>query len=146
MILIIFHMNKAVARIREMTNGFSDLKVSKADEAWVMREGFKTLAQTIGLMAPHLAEEIWHMIGEEGLVANSSWIKADESLLGAENITIGVQVNGKVRGTITLPKGSDKDTTEQLAMNDNDVQKALQGLTIRKVIVVPDRIVNVVAG
>jgi leucyl-tRNA synthetase len=141
-----FHMNKAVARIREMTNDFSNLRLAQADEAYVLREGFKTLAQTISLMTPHLAEEIWTMIGEEGLVANSTWLVADESLLQSEDVTIGVQVNGKMRTTITLPKGSDKETTEQTAMNDNAVQKAIEGMTVRKIIVVPDRIVNVVVG
>jgi leucyl-tRNA synthetase len=141
-----FHMNKVVARIRTLSNALAELMFANEDEAWVMREGFVTLSQLISPITPHLAEELWSMLGGEGLVADSTWPEADESLLASEDITIGVQVNGKVRATITLPKGSDKETTEKLAMNDNAVQKAIEGLTVRKIIVVPDRIVNVVAG
>lgn len=141
-----FHMNKAVARIREMSNAFSSLMLSKPDEAWVLREGYTSLAQMISIIAPHLGEELWHMLGHQGLVADSSWPVVDESLLGSNDVTIGVQINGKVRSTITLPKGSSKEAAEKLAMANDDVLRAIDGKTIRKVIVVPDRIVNVVVG
>ena len=141
-----FHMNKAVARIREMSNEFSSLDSSKSDEAWVMREGFTTLAQLISPLTPHLAEEIWAMLDMDGLVADSTWPVADCSILADDAVTIGVQVNGKLRATITLPKGSDKTVTEQTAMANDDVLRAIDGKDIRKVIVVPDRIVNVVVG
>ena len=141
-----FHMNKAVARIREMSNEFSTLDSGKSDEAWVMREGFTTLAQLISPVTPHLAEEIWAMLDMDGLVADSTWPVADTSILADEVVTIGVQVNGKLRATITLPKGSDKTVTEQTAMANNDVLRAIDGKDIRKVIVVPGRIVNVVVG
>ncbi|PCH99999.1 MAG: leucine--tRNA ligase, partial [Alphaproteobacteria bacterium] len=141
-----FHMNKVVARIRTLSNTLGELMLANTDEAWVMREGFTTLSQLLSPITPHLAEELWEMLGGEGLVANSAWPIANETLLGSEEVTIGVQVNGKVRATITLPKGSSKETTETLAMNDNAVQKAIEGLTVRKIIVVPDRIVNVVVG
>ena len=141
-----FHMNKAVARIRAMSNDVSSLNADNADEAWVLREGLTTLSQLLSPMTPHLAEEMWSMLGMDGLVANSSWPVADKNLLGEETVTIGVQINGKVRATITLPKGSDKGATEQIAMANDDVLRAIDGKDIRKVIVVPDRIVNVVVG
>lgn len=141
-----FHMNKAVARIREMSNAFSSLNISKADDAWVLREGYTTLAQLLSPITPHLSEEIWAMLAMDGLVADSQWPEADESLFANETVTIGVQVNGKLRATITLPKGSDKGTTEQTAMANDDVLRAIDGKDVRKVIVVPDRIVNVVVG
>lgn len=141
-----FHMNKAVARIRTLSNTLAELKLGAADEAWVLREGFTTLAQLVSVITPHLAEELWSMLGGVGLVADSVWPEADEKLLGIEDVTIGVQVNGKLRATITLPKGTDKETAEKMAMNDNAVQRAIEGMTVRKIIVVPDRIVNVVAG
>lgn len=141
-----FHMNKAVARIRAMSNDVSSLNADNADEAWVLREGLTTLSQLLSPMTPHLAEEMWSMLGMDGLVANSTWPMADKSLLGEETVTIGVQINGKVRATITLPKGSDKGATEQIAMANDDVLRAIDGKDVRKVIVVPDRIVNVVVG
>lgn len=141
-----FHMNKAVARIREMTNAFSGLDSTRPDDAWVLRVGFASLAQLMSPITPHLAEEIWAMLGMQGLVADSQWPDYDAKLLAAESITIGVQVNGKLRATITLPKGSDQTTTEQTALANDDVLRAIDGKTVRKVIVVPDRIVNVVIG
>ena len=141
-----FAMNKAVARIRTLSNTLTDLNLNKADEAWVLREGLTTLSQLISPITPHLAEEIWSMLGMSGLVAESVWPEADTSLIGADSVTIGVQVNGKLRATITLPKGTDKQKTEELAFANDDVQRAIDGKSVRKVIVVPDRIVNVVVG
>ena len=86
------------------------------------------------------------MLDMDGLVADSTWPVADCSILADDAVTIGVQVNGKLRATITLPKGSDKTVTEQTAMANDDVLRAIDGKDIRKVIVVPDRIVNVVVG
>ena len=141
-----FHMNKAVARIRELSNDITALDITHADQAWVFRAGFETLSQLLSPITPHLAEEMWSVLGKDGLVANSTWPMADESLLANETISIGVQVNGKVRATITLPKGSDQKATEQAAMANDDVKRAIDGKDVRKVIVVPDRIVNVVVG
>jgi leucyl-tRNA synthetase len=141
-----FHMNKAVAKIREMSNALMELQPENADDGWVMREGFETLAQLISPFIPHLAEEIWSMMGLQDLVANSAWPKADQSLLGADEVTIAVQVNGKVRATINLPKGSDKKILEDMALANDDVQRAIDGKDIRKIIAVPDRIVNVVVA
>lgn len=141
-----FHMNKAVARIRTLSNALGELRLAQADEAWVTRVGFTTLAQLLSTVTPHLAEEMWEMLGGEGLVANSAWPVADERLLASEEVTIGVQINGKMKTTITLPKGSSKEDTEKVAMNDNAVQKAIAGKEIRKIIVVPDRIVNLVVA
>ena len=141
-----FHMNKAVARIRALSNEITALDASNTGEAWVMRQGIETMAQLLSPITPHLAEEIWSLMGMDGLVANSKWPEFDTALLGADTVTIAVQINGKVRATITLPKGSDKETTENSAMNNDDVLRAIDGKDIRKVIVVPDRIVNVVVG
>jgi leucyl-tRNA synthetase len=123
-----------------------ELQPENADDGWVMREGFETLAQLISPFIPHLAEEIWSMMGLQDLVANSAWPKADQSLLGADEVTIAVQVNGKVRATINLPKGSDKKILEDMALANDDVQRAIDGKDIRKIIAVPDRIVNVVVA
>jgi len=141
-----FHMNKAVARIREMTNDLVTLDVQNNDEAWVLRVGLTTLAQVISPITPHLAEELWHMLGMDGLVADSSWPEADPQYLGSDSVTIAVQVNGKVRATINLPKGADKQVMEDTALANDDIQRALEGKEVKKIIAVPDRIVNVVVG
>lgn len=141
-----FHMNKAVAHIRAMSNEINRLKINNNDEAWVLREGYTTLSQLISPITPHLAEELWSMLGGQGLVAESQWPVADKTLLGEDSVTIAVQINGKVRATITLPKGSDKKIMEDTALANDDVIRAIDGKTVRKVIAVPDRIVNVVVG
>jgi len=141
-----FHMNKAVARIRELSNGLATLDTHNADEAWVARQGYENLCILIAPITPHLAEEMWSMLGKEGLVADALWPQIDETMLVSDSIRIGVQINGKVRATIILPRGCDQKTTENLAMQDADVRKAIEGKDIRKIIVVPDRIVNVVVA
>lgn len=141
-----FHMNKAVARIRELSNALGELDSKSDDEMWVLRRGFETLSVLIAPITPHLSEELWSLLGREGLVADAAWPAVDPSLLQSDTITIGVQVNGKIRATITLPRGADKQTTEGAAMQDENVRKAIDGKQVRKVIVVPDRIVNVVVA
>lgn len=141
-----FHMNKAVARIRELSNAISSFKANSPSDAWVLREALELLVQCMNPMMPHLAEELWTQLGHKEILAESSWPVAEKSLLVEDSVTIGVQVNGKVRATITLPKDADKQAAEDMALSEPNVKKALDGMTIRKVIVVPGRIVNVVAG
>lgn len=140
-----FHFNSAVAKIRELSNGLEAAKLDMAQEAGVMRMGLETLTLLLYPMMPHLAEEIWHRLGHADLVATQNWPKADPALLTSDQVTIGVQVNGKLRGTIDLPRQHSKEQAEQAALALDSVQKALDGKDVRKVIVVPNRIVNVVA-
>jgi leucyl-tRNA synthetase len=95
--------------------------------------------------APHLAEQAWEMRGEAGLIANSAWPAYDPALLIDDEVTIAVQVNGKLRDTIVAPRGLAKDAAEALALASAKVQAQLGGAAPRKVIVVPDRLVNIVA-
>ena len=96
-------------------------------------------------MAPHLAEEAWARLGETGLVADAAWPAHDPALLVDDEVTVAVQVNGKLRDTLTAPKGSSKDALEAMALQSEKISKLLEGATPRKVIVVPDRLVNIVA-
>lgn len=141
-----FHMNKSVARIRELSNTISAFKAQDESDFWALRESFEYLALMINPMIPHLAEELWSVLGNETMVVDAAWPKSDASLLVDDTVTIGVQVNGKVRATITLPKDADKDTAEKMAMAEEGVQRAIGDKQVRKVIVVPGRIVNVVVG
>jgi leucyl-tRNA synthetase len=141
-----FHMNKAVARIRELANAVMDFKANDASDLAALREAWEALIILINPMAPHLAEELWAMLGHETILADTSWPQADDSLLTNDTVKIAVQVNGKLRATIQLPAGIDKSEAEKIALEQDNVQRALEGLSVRKVIVVPDKIVNVVAG
>jgi leucyl-tRNA synthetase len=139
-----FHFNKAVARIREMTNGLAELGTATADGAWVLREGLECAARLIGPMMPHLAEEMWAMLGGDGLLVDAGWPVADPALLVEDSVTVAVQVNGKLRATIELPKDAEPALAEQTALAQPSVISAMSGKPARKVVVVPNRIVNVV--
>jgi leucyl-tRNA synthetase len=139
-----FRFNRAVARIREFTNGLEALSGPDDASAWLRRVGFETTVQLIGPMMPHLAEELWRQLGHETLLTEIPWPRADHSLLVEETITIGVQVNGKLRGTVDMPRDTDRETAETLALTLDGVRRAMAGKPPRKVIVVPNKIVNVV--
>jgi leucyl-tRNA synthetase len=141
-----FHFNKAVARIRELTNAVESLKDTAPDVDWVRRFALETLSLLIAPMTPHLAEALWLELGRgDTLVADTPWPEADPAYLVDDLVTIAVQVNGKLRGTIELPKDCAKDAAEDAALALDKVQSVLEGKPPRKVIVVPNRIVNVVA-
>jgi len=95
-------------------------------------------------MMPHLAETCWAALGESGLVADASWPEANPALLVEDKVTVAVQVNGKLRSTIELPIGSPREQIEQLVLSLEPVARILDGKPPRKLIIVPDRIVNVV--
>ena len=103
------------------------------------------MAQIVAPMAPHLAEEAWAARGGEGLVADAAWPEADPALLVEDEVTIAIQVNGKLRDTLVLPKGADRAAVEAAALASDKVVRLLEGRAPRKVIVVPDRLVNLVA-
>ena len=141
-----FHFNKAVARIRELTNTVEDLKDTAPDADWARRFALETLTLLIAPMTPHLAEALWQELDRgEALVADTPWPEADPGYLVDDLVTVAVQVNGKLRGTIELPKDCTKDAAEDAALALDKVQSVLEGKPPRKVIVVPNRIVNVVA-
>jgi leucyl-tRNA synthetase len=139
-----FHFNRAVARIRELTNELDKLEATMAGAGWVMREGLEAIVRLIGPMTPHVAEDLWQRLGHQALLAETAWPEAEAALLTDETVTVAVQVNGKLRGTIELGVDADKETAESTALNDPAIVRALAGKTPRRVIVVPNRIVNVV--
>lgn len=143
--------NVAVAQLYEVTNTigstlqkFADGKAGDGAE-WALREAGLLLVQMISPMMPHLAEESWARLGNNTLLANTPWPAADPALIVDDQITIAVQVNGKRRGEITLSADADKAAAETAALALETVKKALDGKTPKKVIVVPKRIVNIVA-
>ncbi|MFW8593658.1 leucine--tRNA ligase [Cribrihabitans neustonicus] len=136
-----FGFNAAIAKLYAFT---STLAKSKASYK-VQREAVMTLAQLMAPMTPHLAEDIWHHQGGEGLCATAPWPVADEAYLVEDTVTLPVQINGKRRGEIQVAKDLAKDEVEKIALAHEAVQKALDGGAPKKIIVVPGRIVNVVA-
>jgi leucyl-tRNA synthetase len=139
-----FHFNKAVARIRELTNALDTLDGNEAGADWVLRQGFETIICLIGPMMPHIAEELWQQLGHDVMLTDTPWPVADESLLVEDSSTVAVQVNGKLRDTIELPKGCKGKEAEDAALALPRIAEAISGKDIRKIIVVPDRIINVV--
>ncbi len=139
-----FHFNKAVARIRELANILEALKSEKKGADWVLRFGLETMVRLIAPMTPHIAEEAWFVLGHTTFLAETPWPKADNSLLVDDTLTIGVQVNGKMRGTLELPVNCGRDIAEQWALELPNVISAMAGKVARKIIFVPNRIINIV--
>ncbi len=140
-----FAFNVAVARTRELTNLLGELDGSGEGEKEVYKEGMLAITRLIGPMLPHLAAEMWARLGYSTLLINEAWPKADAELSVDNVVTIAVQVNGKLRATIQLPRDSARDQAEKAALAEEAVQRALAGNAPKKVVVVPNKIVNIVA-
>ena len=136
-----FGFNAAIAKLYAFT---ATLQKSKAGKA-AQREAIMTLAQLMAPMTPHLAEEIWTAQGGDGLITTSSWPQADEAMLVDDTVTLPIQINGKRRAEIQVPADMPKEEVEKIALSHEAVIRTLDGATPKKVIVVPGRIVNVVA-
>ena len=132
--------NKAVAKLYELVSAIEKAAPSASRDAAVA-----ALMRLVAPMAPHIAEEAWAARGGDGLIADVAWPSVDAALLIDDEVTIAVQINGKLRDTLTLPKGLAKEDAEAAALASDKVIRALEGKTPRKVIVVPDRLVNLVA-
>jgi leucyl-tRNA synthetase len=137
-----FRFNRAVARLYEFANSIEALAADAGAAA--RREALEIMSRLLSPMMPHLAEELWHRLGHQTLLAEMAWPEADAALTRDDAVTIAVQVNGKLRATISLPRDSARETAEQAALADDHVQRAMAGKAVRRVIVVPNRIVNVV--
>jgi len=134
--------NSAVAQLYTLANGIGSS--DKANPA-VRREALEALVLLSAPMMPHLAETCWQALGHAKLVAETAWPKYDPSLTASDSVTIAIQVNGKRRGEITMAKNADNKDVEAAALADEGVKRALEGKAPKKVIVVPNRIVNIVA-
>jgi leucyl-tRNA synthetase len=132
--------NRAVAKIHGLANA-----IEKAPPSASRTAAARALVRLIAPMVPHIAEEAWSRLGEPGLVADALWPEHDPALLVDDEVTIAIQVNGKLRDTLTAAKGAAKANLEALALGSDKVQALLAGAAPKKVIVVPDRLVNIVA-
>ncbi|MDO6457691.1 leucine--tRNA ligase [Celeribacter halophilus] len=135
-----FGFNASIAKLYGFTNTIAKSKAGREAKRFAL----KTLAQLMSPMTPHLAEEMWSMLGGEGLIAQAPWPVPDEAMLVEDTVTLPIQINGKRRDEISVPKDMPKEEVEKLVLENDAVKKALDGGSPKKLIVVPGRIVNVV--
>lgn len=132
--------NKSVAKLYELVAA-----IEKATPSADRTAAIRALARIAAPMCPHITEEAWAAWGEDGLIADAPWPEVDSAMLVEDEVTIAVQVNGKLRDTLVMPKGAPREDVEAAALASENVVRMLEGKTPRKVIVVPDRLVNLVA-
>ena len=129
-------MNTAIAQMMTLLNQLTEKGVNRAE--------YKTLLALLNPFAPHVTEELWQMMGETDLLSLHTWPSFDESKTVESSVTIAVQVNGKVKGTVTLPMDCPKEQALEIAMADSKIQNAINGKNVVKSIVVPNKIINLV--
>jgi leucyl-tRNA synthetase len=134
--------NRAVAQLYTLSNAMAGAS-EKADPS-ARREALEALVLLSAPMMPHLAESCWQVLGHDKLVAETLWPKYDPALTASNLVTYPVQVNGKLRVSFQIEKNTDQKTVEQRALSHEEVKRALDGKTPKKIIVVPNRIVNIV--
>jgi leucyl-tRNA synthetase len=139
-----WHFNTSLAALMELVN---DLYSQEANlSAGVLRDIVTKTVLLMGPFAPHLADELWRELGNDGFVLKQSWPEVDAALARDDQIDIPVQVNGKLRSRLSVARGTPREELERLAKQDPKVGSHLEGKTIRKVVVVPDKLVNFVAN
>jgi leucyl-tRNA synthetase len=139
-----FRFNSAIARLYEFVAAIKAAPAGAGTEA--RRDALSALARLIAPLVPHLAEECWAALGETGMVVDAPWPAYDPVLAADEEIALPIQVNGKRRGELRVRPGLESGDVERMALSDDGIKRHLEGLTVRKVVVVKDRIVNIVAG
>lgn len=138
--------NTAIAAVMELTNELAKLADRRGQSLAVEREALQAAVLMLGPIVPHICHQLWSELGGAGSVMDHPWPQLDKSALVRDSIEIVVQVNGKVRARMEVPANADKQSIEDLALAQDNAQKFLQGNTVRKVIVVPGKLVNIVAN
>jgi len=136
--------NTAIAAAMTCVNEFYKLKTQAFDQNDTWHESLAALVACIAPFAPHIAEELWHQLGHSTTVHRDSWPKYDEQYLIEESVTVAVQVNGKLRGTVTVATSSDEVAITELARNDEKVSKYVQEGELKKVVYIPGKLLNFV--
>lgn len=151
-----FHFNTAIAALMELTGAllrFLDQLPSEGtapdgppDRLLAFAEAVRALVVMLAPFAPHVAEELWESLGVGGSVFRQNWPSADAALAAEEALEIVVQVNGKVRGRLQVPRGTSETALRSLALEERRVRQWIEGRTVRKLVVVPDKLINIVVG
>ncbi len=141
-----FRFNRAIARVYELTNAIAGFAADTDDrgDLWAQREALEILTRLISPMTPHLAEEMWQQLGHRQMLVETDWPEPDTTLMAEQSVTVAVQVNGKLRGTLTMPKDTGGDTLEAAARALPNVVRSIGDRPMKRTIVVPDRLVNFV--
>jgi len=140
-----FHFNTAIAAVMELVNAIYAFKSRQANPE-VLREALEAVVCLLNPFVPHICEELWQLLGHQESVETVGWPEWDESALVADEITLVVQVNGKVRGKVTVAVDADKQSIETEALAEQNVQRFIEGKQVRKVVVVPGRLINIVVS
>ena len=138
--------NTAIAKVMELLNSVNRFEAHTALDRAVVREALDTAVLVLAPIAPHVTQVLWQALGHDGLGIDAAWPQADETALVKDSLLYVVQVNGKVRSRIEVPASADKALIESTALADENVVRFTEGVTVRKVIVVPNKLVNIVAN
>ncbi|MEX2497560.1 MAG: leucine--tRNA ligase [Wenzhouxiangellaceae bacterium] len=141
-----YTFNTAIAAVMECSNHLSRFKADDGTGLAVAREGWESLVRLIAPITPHIAQALWQALGHEDDILAAGWPEVDESALVQQRVTVVVQVNGKLRGRIAAPPGGSREALQQQALEDENVARFVADKEIRKIIVVPDKLVNIVVA
>jgi leucyl-tRNA synthetase len=139
-----FQFNTAIAAIMELLNSTSRFEIKGEEDVPVLRESVETIIRLLYPMAPHISEELWELVGYRETLVDKPWLEWDGKLIESESITIVIQVNGRVRSQIVMDSEADEDEVKRAAFSDERVKSYIAGKEIKKVIVVPKKLVNIV--
>ncbi|MCD6570006.1 MAG: class I tRNA ligase family protein, partial [Deltaproteobacteria bacterium] len=121
-------------------------QIDQPEGASVLKEAIESLVIMLSPFVPHIADELWEIMGHKEMLLNHPWPKYDPRWAKETTVTIAVQVNGKVRAKISVPSDTQKSDVESLALKEQNVKRFIKGSPIRKVIYVPNRIINIIAN
>jgi leucyl-tRNA synthetase len=138
--------NTAIAAVMELCNEISRFETQTEQDRAVRQEALDSAVLLLAPMVPHISHSLWLGLGHQNAVVHQGWPAADDNALVKDTIELVVQVNGKVRAKLDVPANLDRDGIEKHAMAAPNVQRFLDGVTVRKVIVVPGKLINIVAG
>ncbi|MBT8134995.1 MAG: class I tRNA ligase family protein, partial [Gammaproteobacteria bacterium] len=138
--------NTAIAAVMELINELSKFDDNSEPGIAVVREAIEGIVVMLSPMVPHITQQLWNELGHDELLADVAWPQCDESALVRDEIELVLQVNGKLRSRINVAADADNETIKAQALDDDKIQSNIEGKTVRKVIVVPGRLVNIVAN
>ena len=141
-----YQFNTAIASVMELLNELERFKPQTEEDKKVLREAVEVILKLLYPVTPHICEELWHRLGKASRLYTEPYPTYDEEALKEEEVEIPVQINGKVRAKIVIPFNADKETVEKLAMANPNVKKYTEGKKVRKVIYVPNRLLNIVVS
>ena len=139
-----FHFNRAVARIREFTNIIFEKENELKKKQNLFKKAIETTIKLLAPITPHIVEEIWFLIGNKSFIIQNSWPKVEDKFLKTTTVTIAVQINGKLKDTIDLPIDTSEKKIEKTALTLPSVTKTMKKKTPKKIIVVKNKVINIV--